>query len=270
MNTEVLSRLGFSDPEVRTYLFVLENGEQTAGTLAQRLGFPRASLYGFLEKLSKSGLIIESMKNGVKIFTAAPAEKITLMFDQKIDDWKNEKKKFEEILPNLKKGIGNTLAPKFQLFEGKDGIQNAYKDAYLYSNLETETYWPMQAMIDILGPSFLRYFNKERIKRNIHVRAIWPQNQLVSIKKHPYLAAGEDFLRETRVAPKEIDFDMGYWIYGNKVMFISSRKESFAFIIESAEFAVMTKSQFDNIWKVSKPFLSNRKDANPFLKEINA
>ena len=168
----------------------------------------------------------------------------------------------------MKKGIAKTLSPKFQLFEGKDGIQSAYKDAYLYSNIETETYWPMQTMVDILSPSFLRYFNKERIRRNIYVRAIWPQNQLVSIKKHPYLAAGKDFLRETRIAPKEIDFEMGYWIYGDKVMFISSRKESFAFIIESAEFAAMTKSQFENVWKVSKPLLADRKDTDPFLKEM--
>ena len=54
------------------------------------------------------------------------------------------------------------------------------------------------------------------------------------------------------MAPKEVAFSMGYWIYENKVVFISSKKECFGFIIESQEFAEMMSSQHEEIWKISK------------------
>lgn len=61
---------------------------------------------------------------------------------------------------------------------------------------------------------------------------------------------------------------MGYWIYGNKVAFISSRKESFGFIIESAELATMLRTQFEVLWKASKPITVDPKDTNLFLEEL--
>lgn len=264
----LLSKLGFNDGEIKTYLFVLESGEQTAGFIAQRLGLPRPSIYGFLERLISKGLIIESKKNSVKTFTASPVEKIGQIFDQEIDDLRSNKNNFNKILPELIKGQGKTFTPKFQLFEGKENVKNIIKDVLLYRNLETESYWPIKAMIDILGADFFRYFNKERIRRNIYIRAIWPDKQKVDIKKYPYLGVGENFLREIRTAPKDVNFEMGYWIYENKVSFISSKKECFGFIIESKEFADMMKSQFNSIWKVSKNISVDSKYTNSFVKEI--
>ena len=123
-------------------------------------------------------------------------------------------------------------------------------------------------MVEVLGEDFFRQFNKDRIKRNIHVRAIWPSKQSLDIKKHPYLGIGEDFLREIRIAPKEIDFSMGYWIYENKVAFISSNKESFGFILEGKEFADMLSSQFEVLWKISKELKIAEKYTKPFIKDI--
>ncbi len=75
---------------------------------------------------------------------------------------------------------------------------------------------------------------------------------MVDIKEHPYLGAGEEFLREIRLAPPAIDFSLGYWIYGNKVAFLSSREESFDFIIESSELCQTLKSQFEMVWRAAK------------------
>ncbi|MCH2228689.1 MAG: hypothetical protein MK033_13040 [Candidatus Caenarcaniphilales bacterium] len=83
------------------------------------------------------------------------------------------------------------------------------------------------------------------------MRAIWPKLKKVNFKTHPYLGHGKDFLREIRIAPNNIDFSMGYWIYNNKVSFISSRKESFGFIIESTELAHMMLAQFNILWETS-------------------
>jgi HTH-type transcriptional regulator, sugar sensing transcriptional regulator len=251
MIDKTLERLGLRDEEIKTFLFLLENGEQTAGNLAKKTGLSRPSLYGFLQKLQKSGLVVESQKNGVKIFHAVSQEKVQAVLDEQIIELEKGKLDIVKLFSEIQKGE-NIISPKFQLFDGKEGLQQILKDMLLYRDIETKAYWPIKSMVELLGENFFTAHNKERIARRIYTRAIWPENQSLDIKKHPYLGTGEKFFREIRTAPKEIDFSMGYWIYGNKVACISSKKESFGFIIESKEFAEMMTSQFKVVWKISK------------------
>jgi len=267
MIEKTLEKLGLRDEEIKTFIFLLENGEQTAGNLAKKTGLSRPSLYGFLKKLQKKGLVIESLKNGVKTFQTSSKEKIQAVLDEQIKGLEKGKSDIEKVFAEIGKGALAT-SPKFQFFEGKDGVQHVLKDLLLYRNIETKTYWPIKAMIEILSEDFFVDLNKERIKRNIYTKAIWPESQKVDIKKHPYLGVGEEFLREIRIAPKEVDFSMGYWIYENKVAFISSKKECFGFIIESKEFTEMMLSQHEAIWKMSKSISVKPEDTKAFLDEM--
>jgi sugar-specific transcriptional regulator TrmB len=258
MIDRTLEKLGLKDEEVKTFLFLLENGEQTVGNLAKKTGLSRPSLYGFLKKLQKNGLVIESQKNGVKTFQISSKEKIQKIFNEQIEKLTKGKDNIEKIFDEIGKST-LTTSPKFQFFEGIDGVQHVLRDMLLYRDIETRTYWPAKNMTEILSEEFLTYLNKERIKRNIYVYAVWSENQKVDIKKHSYYGVGDEFLRETRIAPKEVNFSMGYWIYENKVAFISSKKESFGFIIESKEFVEMLTSQNKIIWQLSKSISNTQK-----------
>lgn len=267
MIDKTLEKLGLRDDEVKAFIYLLENGEQTAGNLAKRTGLSRPSLYGFLNKLKEGGLVIESQKNGIKTFHASSKEKIQSLLDEQIEELEKGKSDIEKVFTEIGKSNIATI-PKFQFFEGVEGVQHVLKDMLLYRDIETKAYWPIKSMIDILGESFFKHLNKERIQRNIYTQAIWPENQSVDIKKHPYLGVGDSFLREIRIAPKEIGFSMGYWIYENKVAFISSRKESFGFIFESKELVEMLSSQFDLIWKQSKAVTVSSEHTKGFLDEV--
>ncbi|MEN9558728.1 MAG: hypothetical protein RL141_1097 [Candidatus Parcubacteria bacterium] len=267
MIENVLKKLELKEDEIKALIFLLENGSQTAGNLAKKTGLSRPSLYGFMHKLQKMELVVESQKNGIKTFTASPKEKMEGLFDEKIKELGKAKLAIEKIYSEIVTD-GATISPKFQLFEGKEGMKTVLKDMLLYRDIETRAYWPIKAMLEILSEDFFRTLNKERIQNRLTTRAIWPQNQIVDIKKYPYLGTGEKFLREIRIAPKDIGFSMGYWIYGNKVAFISSKKEAFGFIIESKELVEMLSSQFEVMWKRSTPMTMKSPDSDSFLKEI--
>jgi sugar-specific transcriptional regulator TrmB len=258
MIEKILKKFRLKDEEIKTFLFLLENGEQTAGNLAKKTGLSRPSLYGFMRKLQQLGLIVESQKNGIKIFVACQKEKILALFDEKIVELEEGKEMFANIYEEATK-INLGVSPKFQFFEGKEGLKQVLKDMLLYRDIETVAYWPIKSMLEILSEDFFKTLNKERIQRNLYTRAIWPQNQAVDVKKYPYLGSGESFLREIRLAPQNINFSMGYWIYSYKVAFISSKKEAFGFIIESKDLVEMLLSQFEIIWKLSKPLKNNKK-----------
>jgi HTH-type transcriptional regulator, sugar sensing transcriptional regulator len=270
MFEDILKSLSFKTEEAKVYLLLLDTGPMKAGQLARKIGIPRASLYGFLERLQEKGIISLSLKDGVKVFAAEPPQKIRGILRQHIEELQSKEKDYVRLLPEITKNAPlKALVPKFQYFEGVEGVQHVLKDMLLYDDMETQAYWPIKSMLEILSPAFFRYLNKERIKNNLYTRAIWPQNQVVEIKKYPYLGVGEDFKREIRTAPPEVDFSMGYWIYQNKVAFLSSRKECFGFIVESRELAEMLLSQFELLWKISKPIKAKPEDTQEFIQEIN-
>ncbi|MBC7996304.1 MAG: hypothetical protein IAF58_00060 [Leptolyngbya sp.] len=123
-------------------------------------------------------------------------------------------------------------------------------------------------MLEILGPQFFRYLNKERIRNKLYTRAIWPSNQIVNAGDHPYLGSGPEFHREIRVAPTNLQFSMGYWIYADKVAFLASRRESFGFIIQSKELVELQLAQFNMLWQLCKPLRLDGAESKEFLHDI--
>ncbi len=265
----VFSSLDLGPGESRAYLALLEHGPLTAGNLAKKTGVPRPSVYGFLNRLTNKGAVTQTSKKGVKLFVAEKPEVIVRLFRNRIEELETSRLKFENLIPDLEKKIPlDFLNPRFEFFEGREGVQNVLKDMLLYSGISTFSFWPIKAMVDILSPDFFHYHNRVRIQNKVSVRALWPQNQVVNIKTHPYLGAGKEYLREIRVAPAGIDFSMGYWVYKNKAAFLSSNQESFGFIIESRELAEMLQAQFDLIWALSKPLPIKPQDMAPFIREL--
>ncbi len=269
MLEKILTGLGLNIAEIKTYSLLLENGPLNAGQLARTSGVVRVTQYLVLKRLIEKGFVVQSIKGGVKLFIAKDPEKIVPIFEEKIKRTQQDFLEYQKLLPELKaKQPQKLLLPKFEIFEGAEGLKNVLKDMLLYKNIETQAYWPIKKMVDVLSGEFFRYHNKERIRNNVYTRAIWPENEVVALKKHPYLGSGKLFKREVRVAPAEIQFSMGYWIYGNKVAFLSSRKESFGYIIESAELAEMMLSQFEVIWRLAQPLPTKEEEVRDFLKEI--
>lgn len=267
MNIKNLEELDIKEEEIRTLIFLLENPSETAGGIAKKLSIARTSLYLHLQNLIEKGLVSESQKNGVKTFTASPIEKVRFVFEERKRKIIEAEKEFEKIFEEAKvvKPAGR---PKLQTFEGAKQMRNLSRDFLLSRNSETESYWPIKLMLEVLGEDFFKEFNKERIKRNIWVNAIWPENQRVDMEKYPFMGIGDEFLREIRIAPKPIDFSMGYWIYENKVAFISSRKSNFGFIIENDEFADMVRSQFKVMWHLSKPIRVKEDTSKKLFKRM--
>jgi len=62
-----------------------------------------------------------------------------------------------------------------------------------------------------------------------------------------------------RLAPSNVDFSLGYVIYGHNVRFLSSSQENFGFLVDSQELAAMMTSQWQVIWNVSKPISPKRR-----------
>ncbi|MEK7068910.1 MAG: helix-turn-helix domain-containing protein [Patescibacteria group bacterium] len=272
MLDEIFKKIGMGTMHVKMYIALLEGGPSPAGNLAKRAGIPRSSLYGILYDLAQKGLVVQSERQGVKIWYAEQPQKIQTILDKEIHTFEETKGNLETLLPTLQSKYRNDLVnPHFQFFEGKDGIKHVLNDILLYENIDTESFWPAREMIEVLGVDFLSQHNKKRIKRNIRIRSIWPEGRSKNesadtVKQNPFIGSGEAFKRLIRVAPKGIKSPMGYWAYKNKVAFVSSKNEGFGFIIQSADFRKLLQTQFEVLWQLSKPLIVNEKHTKSFFE----
>ena len=251
MNEALLKQLinfGLTDKEARIYLTLLELELATVFEVAKHSGVNRSSAYVVLETLKKKGFVGISDENKVRKYLASSPE--ILLYNAKNNAKKQEdiKQGLESIIPELKALHKDTkLRPKIKVFEGTNGVRQAYWSLFNSKIKELRTFADPTNLF-----KFVEDFDKhdeERGKRGIKLKAINPATpQMLELFKNkqphqPY---------EIAIIPKEkflFSADMG--IIDNAVSFISP-KDNFGIIIESKEIADMMKNGFDLAWEEAK------------------
>ncbi len=251
------------------YLALLNGGIMPVGKLAKHLDIPRTTIYGLLKDLAQNGLVIQNEKSDLKLWQAVPPETIKTFLNEKINALENTRTGFESILESLQKSQKTDfISPKFHYYEGAEEMKMMLKDVLMYNKLETELCWPVKDILKLVGEEFLADFNKKRIRSNIHIKVIWPMDKAENVTDNAFLAPGKEVQREVRIAPAGVDFSMGYWAYGDKVMFMSSKAENFGFIVESRELRQLMKTQFEVLWNVATPLQADPKITEAFLDTL--
>lgn len=267
MLEDILKELGFSDTAIAIYNRLLETGTASARQLAENLSLPRPTVYDNLKILIDNGLVLEKNEDNKKIFGADDPKNLQNLLQTKIDILNKNKREIAVLMSTLQSS-SRSLEPKIKFYSGVEGIKQVLKDMLWHENIETVTMWPISEMVAILGKEYLETLNRRRIRQKISIRGIWPRNKAVDFKNHPFLGVGKGHLRELRLAPKEMNWDMSYWQYADKVAFISSRAEGFGFVVHSRDFVNLIKTQFEQIWKLSKPIKPQPQYTDAFLKTI--
>lgn len=269
MVEDLMKALGLREEEIKSYLALLETGPVSASALAKHMGEPRPSVYGYLERLMSAGLVYQSQKQGVKLFVPEGPRKLDALFQRRIQQLQNQQKDLQTILPELeKKGGFNLLRPRMTFVEGRSGLEAALDDLLNYPNTQTLAFWPAKDIVEATSYDYFRYHNIERVKRNISIKAVWPFSYGFDRGNFHFFGTGELYKRELRIAPEGIDFTMGYWVYANKVLFMSSRAESYGFIMESKDLGQMMAVQHQLVWNQSIPAPSNPAHEKLFLRDL--
>jgi sugar-specific transcriptional regulator TrmB len=263
----ILKEAGIPETASLVYEKLLEDGSSSARQLAEKLNIPRPSVYDNLKLLIKDGLVVEQKEENKKIFSIDDVKNLSHIFQSKITRLKDQEHELKNLLPSLAKQA-RSLEPKIKFYSGAEGIKQVLNNLLWYDNIETLTMWPISEMVDILGKDYLANLNRRRIRQKISIRGIWPQDKTVDFKDHPFLGVGKKHLRELRLAPKNMTWQMSYWLFADKVAFISSPKELFGFVVHSHDFTTLMKTQFEAIWKISKSIKPQPQCTDSFLKTV--
>ena len=101
----------------------------------------------------------------------------------------------------------------------------------------------------------MEQLNRRRIRQHITIRGIWPRDQVVNLERNQFLGVGAKHLRTMRLAPSGVTWPMSYWLFADRVAFISSAREGFSFLVTSQDFVKLIRVQFEALWQQSKPFV---------------
>jgi len=113
---QLLSLFNLSQNEKTIYETLFYGGLMSASQISKKANLSRTSSYDLLKNLISSGLISETTKLGVKMYTIQPPEKINLLLEEKQKSITNAGQELD-YLQQIYNSQRKSMKPRLQLFE---------------------------------------------------------------------------------------------------------------------------------------------------------
>jgi len=238
---ESLHKYGLTPKQSRLYIAALKTGPAPLQKIAAEANLGRTNAYDAIHTLITKGLISISMDRKRHLYIAQPPKMLKkLLRDQELE--------LDELIPQLEVFNGQSeFKPKILFYPGIEGYKIAYEDSLTAPDKKLFGIFASQATWEVLGRDYVDRVIEKRVKKGIHLKVIRPR----SGEQAGTYPTSEGNLRDMRFAPEGMDFATTTYVYGNKVMILSSKAEMFGMIIESADIANAHRNYFEALWQIS-------------------
>ncbi len=239
---EKLGRLGISGNLYRVYRAAIELGEVPVSELAASTGLARTTTYDAVLRLEEEGLLrIEGADRKRHVVAHDPSVLLEYVAARRV--------MVTEMMPELRSMYNQAKGkPKTRFYEGAEGIRTVLWDS-LNASVSLRATFSMSELREVPGLEEINRYRDARIAKGISMRVIRSRSR----DTDDIWPASEAELRELRWAPAGTSVAMTTLIYGNCVAMISSKRENYGLIIESAEYAQHHSMLFDAFWTSCQP-----------------
>ncbi|OVE74517.1 hypothetical protein BVX95_02290 [archaeon D22] len=251
METEILKEAGLTEGEIKVYLALLEIGSSTTGPIIDNSGIARSFIYQILEKLMQKGLVSYVTKEKTKYYQAADPAKILDYIDERKKSLEENKRKVENLLPELMLKQKSSKDSDVRVFEGFKGMVTAHENTYNVLS-EGDEYYGLVTAIE--QPEYFHsYWKKDHIRRakaKIKCKLMFnpdtPRN--VMENRNSYEGCDARYMGEITESPSWFNVHKDY------VMIGLVSKNPISILIKNQEIANSFKAYFDSFWKKTKKF----------------
>lgn len=238
MNTALLEEIGLTFIESKVYITLIEIGTALAGTIAQKSGVHRRTVYDALERLIEKGLVTYIKVNNRQHYKAVHPSRLKAILKEKED-------LVEDIIPELTAKY-NVLHDnqETQFFKGKEGLKAVFQDM-VKEGKEILVLGASPDAYTILKFYFFK-FDAERKRKHIISKLIFTERArgIKELYKVPLVTI--------RYLPKGFDNPMAINIYGNNVAIILWSENPFAILIRDKAIADSYKKHFELLWGIAR------------------
>lgn len=244
MLQNILQHLGYSEKEARIYLALLELGTSPASTIARFIWENRVTTYSILKVLVKRGLILESKKNTIQVYTGLSPE---ILIEQERSKYETLKSSLPELLSLMNQ---HSTKPKVTFYEWLDGLKNLLREVIRDFQTQPELVIHGFLWAQSMDPRFEDFLRNsltvEKQKPDqtpTHVIIVWDSSYWYA-----------DYCREKYMTKtvEALTFPMEHEIftYEDKVIILMYTTGELSWvIIESRSLAQWVRSMFELVWK---------------------
>lgn len=244
---EILEQLGLTKKEIKIYTTLLQLGTESVFNIAKKSDIKRSTCYLILESLKNKGLVSFSKNRKSIQYSAIEPSKIYNIYKERLDQLK-------DAVPMLDALYSTTPnRPKFQIFEGIDGVKNVYYETHTWLEKGNEVLF--YGTLENISPPLRKQLDiwKTLIRINKEAKARELLNYGVVDRKYYSEMKNVNSHYKFRFIPPELGFiHMDLIIMGNKVALIQAQKEIFAVVIESNGIADALRLLYEMAWRSAK------------------
>lgn len=246
--------LGLSQKEARVYLANLSLGSATVQQIADQSGIKRVTTYVILESLANLGLVSQTSQGKKTFFNAEDPSNLRRLLDKKEQEVKDQKRGFEDILPQLKtiKQLPQE-APSVKYYDTAEGIKSIMA-SFLQAHRNEGPIFGLSNLDQVLSffPEFeAAQANPTRTKLGIPSRIIYSSTRGPILKP-----ADKQRNRQSRfVPPKKYGLNGDFSVVGDHIVLLSlSGKRPIGITIDSPELAKGLRAIFELAWQAAEQY----------------
>lgn len=249
MPRQVLKSLGLNENEIKVYLTCLSLGQALVSTIARKCGLKRTSAYPIIEKLAKKGFLACFTKSHANYYSAIDPEILLDKCKNNLHQAKEDLDKMEKLLPVLNNLRGDLRSKtKLHFYEGLEGLKAMYEDV-INDN---------QVLYGIIAgylacPKVRKYLDEYYIPKRAEQSD--RKSKIIVLNTNEAKKYISNYRHERMfLDPTELNLEVTYHIYGNKVGFYSIKDENNlqGVLIESEAIAKTMLSIFLTLWNTLK------------------
>ncbi len=237
---QVLEQSGLNEKQANVYLAVLELGTASVQVIARKAELKRPTTYLILDELQQKGFVSVVPQKKI-LYTAESPERL-------ITELGRKQELLKRFLPDLL-ALHNSKKekPKVQLFQGKEGVAEAYNQALKSSTIDI---FCTISDVNQYFPELPKDLKKKAQAGQIKVRELVTRSpdDLAHVKW-----VGRTNNYENRFTPEGMRFMTDNLIYGNSVLFVSYQPYLFSVLITSEGVVNSLKTLFELTWQASEP-----------------
>ncbi|MBI2106569.1 hypothetical protein HYT57_01160 [Candidatus Woesearchaeota archaeon] len=236
MESEKLTRLGFTNLEAKVYITLLRLGEAQAGLISKKAETNRTTTYQVLEKLLEKGLVTYTVQSNRKVFRPSQPKKIVeFLVEQEI--------RAKDLLPELNSIYKEPKEKEdFNIYKGKKGIISILQD--ILNCKKYIAFGSSGRFIEIMKHDFIN-FQKRKKELKISSRIILSES---SKRTEQVKLAYSKF----KYIPEEYSAPTTTFVYGNYIAIMVWSEVPIATVMCSKEIAKSYLSYFELLWKTAK------------------
>ena len=248
MELDILTKIGFTQGEIRVYEALLKLGKSSTGKIMEKSNISSSKVYLTLDKLVHKGLVSFFILDNVKYFQPNNPISLSNYIKSQKEELNDIEANIEILIPKIASKI-EKQDESSQVYKGFRGIMAAYNNI-LDSLSKGEEYCLFAIDSDTAKTEkvldFFTKFHENRSKKCVKVRVI-ADSKIFEVYRRRHLLGN---LYSIRHHP--LSLPTGIVIGKDRITFMNFGDDPTAYEIVSSSMTRKYKDFFNRLWKTSK------------------